>query len=192
METIISKGNAKLGKHFPNVSMTPIKACRNCKECKTDCYALKSYRMYKEARNAWDNNLRLATEDRAQYFDDISAYIGKKSPRFFRWHVAGDILDQPYCDSMVAIARDNPDVKFLCFTKMYDLDYSSLPENLSVIISAWPGKPFTNKYQLPIAYMQDGTEERVADALECFGDCEHCGICFSLKSVQKNVVFHKH
>ena len=192
MDTIISSGNAKLGKHFPNVSLPPIKACHNCKECKTDCYALKSYRMYKTVKNAWENNYLVATQDREKYFTDIAAYVAKKQPRFFRWHVAGDILDQSYLDSMLAIAEANPAVKFLCFTKMYDLDFSNIPENLSIIISAWPGKPFTNKFSLPVAFMQDGNEDRVKDALECFGDCEHCGICFSLKTVQKNVVFYKH
>jgi hypothetical protein len=189
--TKISRGNAKLGK-IPNISLPPIKACGNSEGCQKDCYALKSYRMYKEVRNAWDSNLRVATENRGQYFADIADYIGKKKPRFFRWHVAGDIIDQDYLDDMATVAGDSPDTSFVAFTKMYELDFSNLPDNLTIIISAWPGKPLRNPYGLPVAYMQDGTETRVSNAVECPGSCEECGACFDLARIGKNVVFHKH
>ena len=48
------------------------------------------------------------------------------------------------------------------------------------------------KTTLPLAYMQDGTEKRVTNALECPGNCETCGMCWNLKSLNKNVVFKKH
>ena len=187
----ISNGNSKLGK-IPNISLPPIKACGNCEECKKECYALKFYRMYPSVRNAWSVNWNCYRNNPKEYWNAISEHIGKKKPRFFRWHVAGDIADQTYLDVMAQIAQSNPETTALVFTKMYNLDYSNLPDNLSVIISAWPGKEIHNPFNLPIAFMQDGTETRVENSIECPGNCEQCGMCFNLKDLGKNVVFYKH
>jgi len=191
----ISQGNSKLnankGEHIPNVSLTPIKACTNCNQCKKDCYALKSYRAYPNVKNAWDSNFKLVKTNRKQFFADIDIYIGKKQPRLFRWHVAGDIIDQDYFNNMKILARKHPKVKFLAFTKSYHIRFYGIPDNLSIVLSAWPGLPLPKK-NLPIAYYQDGTETRVKNAIECFGRCDTCGMCWSLKKIGKNVVFHKH
>lgn len=186
----VSKGNQKLGA-VPNVSLPPVKACGNCKHCKHDCYALKSYRMYPSVRQSWDNNLSLARQKPTAYFGMVREFLAKRSPRFFRWHVSGDILHQTYLENMCKIAREFPETAFLAFTKMHMLDYSDLPDNLTIVFSAWPGMPVGEG--MPIAWMQDGTETRVPDnALECPGNCESCGMCFNLKSIGRDVVFHKH
>ena len=187
----ISKGNSKLGNDLPNIATTPIKACGNCQACSQDCYALKAYRMYPSVKKSWDSNYAMATNEPVKYFNMVSDYIGKHSPRFFRWHVSGDILSQSYLDSMKQLARKHKDTIFLAFTKMYTLNYSNVPSNLRVVFSAWPGLNMPNK-PFPIAYMQDGTENRVpSDARECPGDCEHCGLCWSLGKTE-SVVFYKH
>ena len=187
----ISKGNSKLGK-IPNVSFPPVKACGNCDGCKTDCYAVKFYRLYPSVRKAWSHNWNLYRKDPERYFREISEHIQATQRRFFRWHVAGDIVDQPYLEEMSRIAKDNPSTTFLVFTKMYDLDFTSVPDNLSIVLSVWPGMPFTNASNLPLAFMQDGTETRIENAIECPGGCEHCGMCFNLREIGKNVVFYKH
>ena len=186
----LSDGNQKVGK-CPNVSLTPIKACGNCTQCAKNCYALKSYRMYREVRAAWDGNLQLARGDRAHYFSQISEQLSKrrKPPRYFRWHVSGDILDQNYFDHMCGIAVRHSRTKFLVFTKMHALDFSRAPKNLRVVLSMWPGMPLPTQ-QLPRAWMQDGTETRVPqDAITCPGLCEDCHACWGLKC---DVVFNKH
>lgn len=187
----ISEGNSKIGP-MHNVSLTPIKGCGNCQACKRDCYALKAYRMYPQTRKAWNANLRLATTDRVAFFASIRAHLAKKAPRFFRWHVAGDILDQGYLDSMKAIAAEFTGTRFLCFTKMHDLDFARLPKNLSIILSMFPSMPVPTG-KLPIAWMQDGTEFRMpVHAIECPGSCDGCGMCFDLARLRRDVVFHKH
>lgn len=134
----ISEGNSKLGK-IPNISMTPIKACGNCKSCASKCYALKAYRQYPATKAAWDHNLDAAKNDPKTYFGDIQAYLIKSRPKYFRWHVSGDILNQEYFGHMVSIAILNPKTTFLAFTKMHSLDYSARPKNLIVRFSQWPG-----------------------------------------------------
>jgi len=188
----ISDGNSKLGK-VSNISMTPIKACNNCAACKKSCYALKAYRMYKATKAAWDHNFSLASKNRGEYFASIDGYLRYKSPKLFRWHVAGDILDQDYLDSMITLAVKHPDTKFLCFTKMHHLNFGTVPANLSIILSMFPTMKEPNRQGLSIAWMQDGTEKRIPDTfISCPGNCETCGLCFELQTTHLDVVFNKH
>ena len=187
----ISVGNGKMGK-VPNISLTPVRSCKNCAACAVDCYAMKSYRQYKGTRASWDSNYAMAKTTPAKFFQMIGDYLTKHTPRYFRYHVAGDILNQRYLNRMNKLAREHTGTTFLAFTKRYDLDYSNRPDNMSIVFSAWPNSPMP-KTDLPVAYMQDGTETRVPNnALECPGDCEHCGMCFDLEKLNRSVVFHKH
>ena len=63
----ISRGNSKLGK-VPNISLPPVKSCGNCKQCAPDCYALKSYKQYKNVRASWDYNFDLYKSEPGRYF----------------------------------------------------------------------------------------------------------------------------
>lgn len=195
----ISKGNNKIGKIW-NISLPPVKACKGCADiCGRDCYAMKSYRQYPATREAWDHNFEHATNNIDSYFYDIGIELKKYKGTFFRWHVSGDILNIFYFSHMVAIAEQFPNIKFLAFTKQYKivneflyLGYS-LPENLQIIFSAWPNLPMDNPHGMPIAWMQDGTEDRIpTDAIPCPGNCETCGMCWSLNSIGRDVYFDKH
>lgn len=184
----ISEGNSKLG-GIPNVSLPPVKTCANCSECRKDCYALKSWRQYKNVRDAWGANYALVSKAPAVYFGGIQAYCKSWRPKFFRWHVAGDILGQGYLDLMSATARACPDTRFLCFTKRHDLDYSGIPENLRIRFSLWPGMVDPGP-GIPRAWMQDGTETRIPKgATKCPGSCEKCKACFNST---RDVYFLKH
>jgi len=193
----IAKGNTKLG-GVPNISLPPIKACGNCQGCKKTCYALRAWRMYKQTRAAWSRNHKIALTNPNEYFTQINNFITRTEPRFFRWHVSGDILDQHYLDEMKVIAELHPDTKFLCFTKMYSLNYSLLPTNLKIVFSAWPGVSLGNRstwfLHMPIAWMYDADniDARIPKtAKECPGNCETCNACWHLNPGE-SVVFHKH
>jgi ferredoxin len=187
----ISKGNSKIGK-IPNISMTPIKSCGNCKACAKDCYALKAYKQYPNVRKAWDENFEDAKKRRFSYFIELSQYLRKHQPKFFRWHVSGDILDQEYLNAMISTARNYPETKFLAFTKMHEFDYSNKPENLSIVFSMFPSMPLPAA-KMPMAWVQDGTETRIPnDALACPGHCDNCGLCWNLPVLNKDVYFEKH
>lgn len=189
----ISEGNSKLGK-IPNISLVPCKDCPADAPCRKECYAMKAYKMYPLVRKAWGINSDQIREDREQYFNDVAAYLRKKKPAFFRWHVAGDIPDMGYLQSMVTIALAFPETKFLAFTKGHDL-LKNLPHgaaNLTLVASMWPNWGKKPK-GYPAAWMQDGTEKRVPkDALICPGACDGCGMCWNLKNLKKDVVFNKH
>lgn len=197
MNVVISKGNKKLG-GIPNVSLPPVWSCVKGVPCAKGCYAMKSYRMYPNVKTAWDNNLAMAKTNTDKYFQDINDYVQNKKPAFFRWHVAGDILDYVYFNKMMIIALKNPDTKFLCFTKNYKvvneyltdfLTWDTLPENFKLYFSAWPNWNIVNPHNVPIAYMQDGNEIVPCETFKCPGSCEDCKHCFTSGNA---VVFKKH
>jgi hypothetical protein len=194
LKTTISCGNTKLGA-IPNVSLVPGKDCGDV-PCKATCYALKAWRQYPEVRKSWQGNSRTARTNPTMFFAAVREYLARKAPRFFRWHVAGDFLDQAYADEVASIAREFPTVKFLAFTKRHDLDFRFTPGNLVVVFSFWPGWGDIKAARAcgaRIAWMQDGTEDRVpSNAMECPGNCESCGLCWNLPSLERDVVFHKH
>jgi hypothetical protein len=66
---------------------------------------------------------------------------------------------------MVDVARAFPGIQFLAFTKMHHLDYSSAPKNLTVVFSMFPGMP-KPKANMPIAWVQDGTEKRIPESAQ--------------------------
>ena len=191
----ISDGNTKLV-GIPNVSLMPCRDCRPDAPCKGSCYALKFFKMYPSVRKAWTENSKQVQTDRNHYLADIQEFLTKKAPRFFRWHVAGDIPDMPYFAAMIVIAEKFPNTKFLAFTKRHEMldciSAKTLPKNLSVVASMWPKWGKAPK-GYPRAWMQDGTETRVPkNALECPGACHNCGACWNLKNLKRDVVFHKH
>lgn len=195
MEQLISiaAGNSKLGR-IPNVSLVPGRDCGNCAHCVKACYARKFFKMYPSVRTAWSKNSVAAHSSLRLYFRAIDAYIAKRAPKYFRFHVAGDILSQTYLGNMCKLARRYPGTAFLAFTKMHGLDYSNLPSNLTIVASMWPNQPIPAAVaNLPKAWMQDGSETRIpADAIPCPGTCDQCGMCWALPQLGRDVVFHKH
>jgi len=198
MNTTLSTGNQKIGMKTLNVSLSPVASCPKGVPCAKDCYAIKAYRMYPSTKAAWDRNLEAARADVHGFHASIRDQIASKrtAPAFFRWHVAGDIISREYLEEMVKTAQAFPKTRFLAFTKAHDIVNScdvAMPDNLTVVFSAWPGRPLDNPRGLPVAWMQDGTETRVPEsAVECPGLCDGCGMCWQLPKLGRDVVFNKH
>ncbi len=191
----ISLGNIKMGQ-MPSVSLPPVLACGRDIPCARDCYAQKAMRMYPTVRDCWQRNLTAAREHRAGYFADIGRFLAARATEYFRWHVAGDILDQEYLQNMVALANDFHRKRFLAFTKRLDLVYRAIPDNLAIVFSFWPGWGNPRRARragIPIAWMQDGTETRIPDdAIGCPGQCDTCGMCWQLPQLGRDVYMPKH
>lgn len=187
----IVTGNSKLGT-IDNLSLTPGATCAADAPCKKTCYAMKAWKMYPEVRIAWKENERAARNNPAFFFSSVRQYLEKRSPAFFRIHVAGDFFSAEYLAGWYDLAKSFPGTRFLAFTKRYDLlAVRCRPENFQLIVSAWPGYKLP-RTTLPIAYMQDGTEKRVKNAIPCPGHCDTCGMCWNLSGVNRNVVFNAH
>jgi hypothetical protein len=190
----ISKGNRKIGKVW-NVSLTPVLSCPSGVPCAKDCYAMKAYRQYKQTKVAWDHNLRTYLADDVIYFGSIIDQLKSYKGKTFRWHVAGDIVDQRYLNGMVNVAKVYPRIQFLAFTKNYYLNFDDVPDNLIVIMSAWPGLHLPEvARKFPIAWLSH--DERIdsiaVEPFECEEMCESCGMkCFKLDRLI-DIVFIQH
>jgi hypothetical protein len=141
-------------------------------------------------------NLEFFRADRDAFFSQLSEFLTRRAPRFFRFHVSGDILDTDHMRRILRTAREFPDVRFLAFSKRFELFPAarSVPRNFSLIASLWP-RWGTRPRGYRAAFMQtaDGAETRVTrGALECPGNCETCGACWNLRKLRRDVVFMEH
>ena len=194
----ISKGNTKLG-NVPNLSLPPGPegSCRKDAPCWTSglCYARKAWRQYPNVREAWTRNWDLWKENPAEFEDQVNAYVSEKKPPRFRWHSGGDIPDQNYFDMMVRVATKNPGTKFLAFTKRYGLDLDHKCDNLSIVLSRWPGLEFPEELDdKPQAHFKDG-DKSTGSGAPCAGSCKKCNMCWTLGEgggTFGDVLFTKH
>lgn len=194
----ISKGNTKTGA-IPSFSLPAGATCsaKACKTCYADgCYARKLERLRPTVHKTYEENYLIAKN----YPNLLESYLNlyfsmPNSPRMFRIHVAGDFFSREYFELWLRVIRSHPNTTFLAFTKREGVIapyLSSLPKNLELIWSAWPGVPIPKTvYGLSIAWMQDGTEDRIPDnAVQCPGNCETCAKCWAMDG--HDVVFRKH
>ena len=178
----ISKGNRKIGRVM-NVSLPPILSCANCAGCSKLCYDIKACAQYPNTViDARMRNMSILKRDRARYFALIDAAISRRrSHKFFRWHVAGDILDADYFSNMVAIAARHPDFTFWTYTKNYAVvnawcaehGRENIPANFSIMFSEWRGMPMDNPYKFP-EFSVVFKDEVAPQGFYCPGNCDIC------------------
>lgn len=188
----ISEDNAKgVG---PSVSLRPVADCTSCRLCARSCYARRLALFRPIVRESWEANSTLARKHIHAYFWGIQGWLQWRRPETFRWHAAGDILSQYYLDCMIEVARMFPGTAFLAMTKRHCLDYSQRPENLSIVLSFWPGmrNPPPRNATLPRAYVGrdsfGNVEKRAVGATPCPGRCDNCRLCWRLRAGE-SVVF---
>lgn len=199
----VSNSISKLGVNIPSVNLPAIITCRPDAPCFKTCYANKGRFAFPHNRDLLMNNLLLWQEDPECFEREATAAFALS--RFVRWHSSGDIPDAEYFEMMVRIANVLPDVKFLAFTKQFeivnaylDAHNGELPGNFSVVFSAW-GDDFqpVNPYNLPVAYVRlKKTPCTIPeDAMECSGYCGECAAtgcsCWHLKRGE-STVFNQH
>ncbi len=195
----VSEGNTKTGA-VASLSLPCFKTCAHDAPCLDDCYAWNNVCSFRPSvRKAWQKNLDSFIASPAKYMMALQNWLKKRNPAFFRYNIGGDIPNALYLDIMGEIAKRFPDTKFLAFTKKYWLVEHNRrawgrPDNLTIVFSAWPGHPLPDYAKnYGIAWMQDGTEDRVpANAIQCPGMCDSCGMCWQLKKIGHDVVFPKH
>jgi hypothetical protein len=188
-------GNNKLGK-VPNLSLLPGVTCAKDAPCNCKgCYAKKF--LYPSVKKAWGFNTRLAAKP-ADFFANLRKQFEGREVKWFRFMVSGDIPSYSFFCHLMRFVADFPNTKFLLFTKRYSwvnrwLNHHIKTKNIAVILSAWPGYELKNPHGLPVAWMRDGTDNRIpSNAIECPGGCEDCGMCWNLPNLGRDVVFDKH
>ena len=177
----ISQGNRKMGT-VASVSLPPYITCpAACKgTCDGKCYAGKMCALYSNVLKSYAKNFAIYLTNRDSYFAQISLVSGLQ--RFFRWHVSGDIPNADYFAGMVQVARDNPDTKYLAFTKRYSVVNNwidangELPKNLIILFSGWDNLKPDNPHNLPetTVFGTAATPEPDNAWNICGGNCSEC------------------
>lgn len=198
---VISKGNIKMGQ-IQSVSLPPVVTCSPaaCKFCGKKCYARKICKLRRTVKESYDNNLDILMNDKEKFWREVNAAVALTT--YFRFHVAGDILNEEYLERMVDVARKNKHCQILCFTKKYTLvnfylTRHRLPKNLHLIFSVWKGLVYINPYNLPEAHIiyKDGTTTASDGAKYCSGNCTECAAenknCWTLKKGEQ-ILFKEH
>lgn len=119
MSAPLTKGNSKLDKSVLIFDLLAVTTCPDCKDCRRDCYALKSQRQYKPTYNARLFKTHLAVH----YLGYLEALIMEQLYRdrgrhpYVRIHSSGDFFSAEYAAMWARIAERFPDVVFYCYTK---------------------------------------------------------------------------
>lgn len=195
----VSVTNSKLGSQIPSVNFPAIITCNPDAPCtKGGCYACKGNWLFKSVQDSLKQNLENYLANPQKWFDSVNSQITLY--RYFRFFSSGDIPNSRFLQGMCWLARKNPDIKFLCFTKKFKLVNAYLdaghkiPSNLKIVFSTWNDFIPENPHNLPTTwvYAKDFNNNNIPkEAIPCTGHCPDCLACWSLKHGQ-SVYFHKH
>jgi hypothetical protein len=206
----ISPGNIKMG-NIPSVSLPPHLSCITALKCYYDrCYAQRMVIFRPNIGKAWHRNYLLYATSPYAYKellkDSIRTMQSNGAPKYFRWHVGGDIVNVDYWNMMCSVANEMDDTRFLVLTKKYYISerFKYKPENLSVLISLWPNeaRPIQNYIDSiwkgirdirnqKIAWLEDDPRIRseAFNPFRCYGSCVHCKQCWT---DQRDIILMRH
>lgn len=198
-----SEGNKKIGMTL-NFNLLPLVTC-NCKaECAKgrNCYAVRDMKRYPSCKQAWGENtdLLMNKHEYKLFIDAFCEAIEIHNCRFVRLHSAGDIFSVEYLDALCKVAKKNRSVKFMTYTKQFDIlkEYlkdHTIPSNFKIYLSFWntfqADAELSSKFQ--IAYYNDFEHESLIDwdsSFTCPGECPKCK--FKCWKTKDNVIFNRH
>ena len=142
--------------------------------------------------------------DRERFFEDVQRFVDYNMVSVIRIHSSGEFLSYDYFTDWIEFAKNNPEIKFYCYTKRFNFIERYLeaggviPENFSINVSIWK-KNYDNPHNLPEFIYDDGTEPELNDVLHCPAvdekgrktgmTCAACKLCISAKPGQKIAVY---
>ena len=159
-EISLSNHNSKTGSCCNNLAF-PTCTCREDAPCKASgCYCMKGRQAMCNVVAAYVRNLMIYNNDHDDFWEQVKFKIKHNPLPLFRWFDAGDILDYEFFCGMVELAKVFPNIRFMSFTKKYDIvnewlaTNGDLPKNLNIIFSAWHiGWKVNNPFGMPVAYV---------------------------------------
>ena len=202
----VSNSNSKLGKKIATFNFPAGWTCNPDAPCNrpgSPCYAKKGRFCFKKVKDCNTQNLMAYKSDPKRFWKIVSAESGQYE--FFRWFSSGDIVDAAFFEGMVKVAKENPNTKYLCFTKQYKIvnaycEHHRIPKNLTVVYSTWGTWMPENPKKFPMTYVKFKHDEEAnklipKKAIECSGYCGECvysnASCWALKKGE-SVYFNEH
>lgn len=152
------------------------------KQTEFRCFAASSEVQYDAVYNLRASNMELLMRSviEGSMVDLINASVQhhrKKNTKLVRIHESGDFFSRGYLNAWIEVAKQNPDLKFYCYSKSLDffLDLV-LPENF-YLTASYGGKfdHLIDQGLFPrFAKVYKTEEEAMADGLEVDHDDSHC------------------
>ncbi len=185
-----------------SLSFPPLTTCIDKPPCESLCYSLKAMQRYPVARNAWMDNLIMYRRDPVEFWKQVQDAFDRATPKtypeLFRLQSAGDFIRPEMVQEEIELAKANPDVLFMAFTKRYSWlpDVKTLPSNLVLIMSMWKNLPVIGPHVdgYGRAWMLDpkDPDERIpSKTFKCDWNCVACKFCFT-PGAPADILFHKH
>lgn len=218
----IVNGNSKLGRGIYAVNLLPgdtpltlkdgtqltnvAGSCAGCcSGCVSNCYAVSDAKRYHNTViKSQGNNTLLARHDREKFFNDVQRFIDHNMIAAIRVHSSGEFLNYDYFTKWMDLAKNNPDVKFYCYTKRYNFvekyigSGEKIPENFAINISIWNNN-YNNPYNLQEFIYDDGSDPELENIPHCPASdkngnktgvtCASCRLCINSKPGQKIAVY---
>lgn len=200
LTNLITWSNIKLGGQIPQLNMPMGLSCRKDAPCLKECYCTKGNMAFPNVRNRHKTLMDLYKENPQEFFNEVDRELTWNSPKYFRYHSSGDIVDIKYLDLMCWLARRHKNTRFLCFTKKFEMvnvyfDGHRKPSNLIIVLSNWGNWRVINPHKFPESFVDFGRgDEGIPQfAYECSGSCADCEgrHCWYMKQGD-SVCFHKH
>jgi len=192
---LLKRGNLKLSSR-QGVWTLPRSTCIGAGICRNFCYAKKMERMrnVRESRE-WKLRETLSVDFTRHMIDEIM----ERKLEVVRIHESGDFYSQDYLDKWRTIANTLPNVRFYAFTKAFQLDFSKLPTNFTVIQSYGSCHDgLIDREKNTSRVVDSETMVNYGEYLCPYGKTwfykcgETCAYCFSDYPKVKHVAFHKH
>ncbi len=197
---LITTSNTKLGGSIAQLNMPKGISCRSDAPCSKTCYCNKGKIAMPNVVRGHLTRYEMYLANPTAFFQRLSSELYMIPFKYFRWHSAGDIVDEQYLDLMCKLARQHKSTHFLCFTKKYELvneylNHHKKPSNLVLCLSNWGDWRVENPHNLPESFVDfgKGNDNIPEFAYECPGHCSECPgtHCFHMRKGD-SVMFHKH
>jgi len=185
---MLTNGVEKLGKKIFSFSL-PTESCKHqTEECKRYCYAKRGNFRYPHVARFYRRNFENSKQEdfEAKINSEINYLHISKGVKYIRIHSSGDFYSQAYFNKWARIARANPDVSFLAFTRNYSMDTSNKPNNLMLIYSVDESTEYFNPTIKRSAYVIDSRHKhskhmekhKKTNSRICTGKCYSCKFCW--------------
>ena len=194
-------GNRKTGGSYYTVSLIPVLDCPSkCgNNCAKWCYDIQSVCITKEVIRLRAINSALHAKAPIVYWEQITKLADAQCVEHLRINVGGDIVftDMPL---IIKMCKKLKRTTVHLFTKNYDAVnaylsvFKTLPKNLKLIFSRWPGMACNNPFKIPECHVDfgDGKCEAPEGSELCSGNCTKCAFehsgCHGLKKGEAVVI----
>lgn len=195
----VNNGNDKLGKSIKVINVPAGKTCQCDAPCNKRgvCYAQKGSFNYPNVKNCYAENLKSFLENPNLAEMEILSQMPYAG--FCRIHASGDVVNVRYLDMLINICNKLPNVKFMMYTKKYEMinqyleECGEFPENMKIIFSLWDTYKCDNRHNLPTSQviLKAGNVDPIKEGFLCDGLCEKCYKCWNLQEGE-NVLFNEH